>query len=214
VNQLTTPRGNEPREHPVVLLVEPSALRRAALARALAAAGFYVRSLESLGTILRPRFAIVNLEDLREKDADTLLAALLGTYLDVPLILRSSDPAHAEAGARILGLNVALSLAKDALERDVVAHVCRWSRSGLAGGNDGRESCERLVPAALKGVPVLAVARDDLGWYETEPENATFLASIDGKRSLEAIAACSGLAPSVVMSVARALVEEGVVVLT
>jgi hypothetical protein len=193
------------------LLVEPSALRRASLSRALVGAGFDVRSLESLGTARTPQFAMVNLEDLKERDADILLATLLDTYHDVPLILRSSDPADAEAGARTLGLNVALSFAKDALEREVVAQISQWCQSGSVGGESGRKSFERLAPAALKRVPTLMVQRGDLGWYESDPDQASFLASIDGRRDLEAIATCTGLAPSVVMNVAQTLVEEGVV---
>jgi hypothetical protein len=55
------------------------------------------------------------------------------------------------------------------------------------------------------------VERADLGWYESDPDQASFLASIDGRRNLEAIAICTGLAPSVVASVAETLVGEGVV---
>jgi hypothetical protein len=215
VNASTTLERKDARGQEIVLLVEPSALRRAALSRALVAAGFDVRSLESLGTALTPRFAIVNLEDLKEKDADTLLAALLDPLCDVPLMLRSSHPGDAEEGARILGLNCALSVAKDTLEREVVARACQWCRSGPAGGDDsGRKSFERIAPAALKRVPVLGVGRDDLGWYEADSDQASFLASVDGRRDLEAIAARTGLAPAVVLSAAETLVEEGLVVLT
>jgi hypothetical protein len=178
------------------------------------AAGFDVRLPETLGTAGTPRFAIVNLEDLREKDADTLLQSLLDKHHDVPLILRSSNPTHAEAEARTLGLNVALSFAKDALEREVVARACQWCLSGSAGEYDGRVSSERVAPGALQRVPVLAVGRDDLGWFEADPGQAAFLASIDGERNLEAIATRTGRKPSVIMSVARTLVEEGLVVLT
>jgi hypothetical protein len=214
MNQSTAVGGNGARERPVVLLVEPSALHRAALSRALVAEGFDVRALETLGTTRTPRLAIVNLEDLKEKDADTLLAALLDTHRDVPVILRSSAPSYAEAGARILGLNVALSFSKHARELEVAARACQLCPPGSAGEDEGRKSFERLTPAALKRVPALAVERDDLGWYEADADQASFLASIDGARNLETIARCSGLAPSVVMSVARTLVEEGVVVLT
>jgi hypothetical protein len=216
VNQAAAVRANDAREHKVVLLVEPSALHRAAFARALVTAGFYVRSLDALGTASTPRFAIVNLEDMKEDDADTLLAALLGPYHDVPLILLSSDPIDAEEGARTLGLNVALSFAKDALERDIVARVCEWWRSGSEDVDDARASFERIAPAALKAlkrVPVLAVGRDDLGWYEADPDRASFLASVDGRRDLDAIAARTCLAPSVVVSLARMLVEEGLLIL-
>jgi hypothetical protein len=207
----TTLQGKDARGRQVALLVEPSVLRRAALSRALIAAGFDVRSLESLGAAETPRFAMVNLEDLNEGDADTLLAALLEAHHDLPLILRSSDPSEAEEGARTLGLNVALSFAKDALEREVIAQVSEWCRSGLAGEDSGRKSFERLAPAALKRVPALVVERGDLGWYESDADQASFLASVDGRRNLEAIATCTGLAPSVVLSVAQTLVEEGVV---
>jgi hypothetical protein len=213
MDRSTAVRASEAHERPVVLLVEPSALRRAALSRALVAEGFDVRALETLGTARTVGLAIVNLEDLTEEDADALLAALL-THLDVPVILRSEHPRYAEAGARVLGINFAVSLAKGAPEREVVAHACRWCRSGSAGENEGRKSFERLIPAALERVPALAVEREDLGWYEADADQAVFLASIDGERNLEAIAACSGLSPSVVMSVARTLVEAGAVVLT
>jgi hypothetical protein len=122
------------------LLVEPSELRRAALSLSLVRAGFDVRSLESLETARTPRFAIVNLEDLKENDADTLLEALLDTHHDVPLFLRSSDPTDAEAGARSLGLNIALSFGKRALEREVVLQAIEWCQSGSAGGDRGRKS--------------------------------------------------------------------------
>jgi hypothetical protein len=209
----STARGSDAGERQVVLLIEPSAHHRAALARALVAAGFDVRSLETLGTARTPRFAIVNLEDLKEKDADTLLAALLDRHREVPLVLRSSDPGDAEAGARTLGLNVALSFAKDALEREVVARICQWCRPGSAGGGDGPKSAERLAPALLKRVPTLAVGRDVLARYKPDLDQASFLASIDGRRDLEAIAARTGMTPSVVLNVARKLVERRIVVL-
>lgn len=209
----STARGKDAAERQVVLLVEPSALHRAALARALVIAGFDVRSLESLGTTRKPRFAIVNLEDLKEKDADVLLAALLDAHREVPLVLRSSDPGEAATGFRILGLNVALSFAKDALEREVVARVCQWCRSGSAGGSDGPKSAERLAPAMLKRVPTLAVGRNDIGRYKSDPDQASFLESIDGRRNLEAIATRTGMTPSQVLTVARKLVERRIVVL-
>jgi hypothetical protein len=212
MNLSTALWGNEALERPVVLLVEPNALQRAALSRALVAEGFDVRALETPGTVRTPGLAIVNLEDLTEEDADALLAALL-TNLDVPVILRSSHPRYAEAGARVLGLNLAMSFAKDAPEREVVAHACRWCRYSSAGEDEGRVSFERIAPAALQRVPALAVERDDLGWYEADADQNTFLATVDGERNLEAIATCSGLSPSVVMSVVRTLVEEGIVVL-
>jgi hypothetical protein len=209
----STARGNDAGERHVVLLIEPSAHRRAALARALVAAGFDVRSLETLGTARIPRFAIVNLEDLKDKDADNLLAALLDAHREVPLVLRSSDPGEAEAGARTLGLNVALSFAKDALEREVVARVCQWCRSGSAGLGDAPKSAERLAPALLMRVPTVAVGRDELGRYKADPNETSFLASIDGRRNLEAIATRTGMTPSVVLTVARKLVERRIVVL-
>lgn len=209
----STVRGPAAAERQVVLLVEPSAHHRAALARALVAAGFDVRSLDTLGPGRTPRIAIVNLEDLKEKDADVLLAALLDAHRDVPLVLRSSDPADAAAGARTLGLNVALSFAKDALEREVVARVCQWCHSGSAGGGDGPKSAERLAPAMLKRVPSLVVGRNDLTPYRSDPDQASFLASIDGRRNLEAIATRTGMTPSVVLTVARKLVERRIVVL-
>jgi hypothetical protein len=213
VNRAAAVRSNDAHEQQIVLLVEPSALRRAVFARALVAAGFYVRSLYALAPAATPRFAIVNLEDMIEAEADTLLAALLGPHQKVPLVLLSSDPVDAEAGARTLGLNVVLSLSKDTAERAVVAQVCQWWLSASAGEQDDRPSSERLAPSALKRVPVLAVTRDDLGWYETNPDQASVLASIDGRRDLEAIAARTGLAPSAVASITRTLVEEGLVLL-
>jgi hypothetical protein len=197
----------------VVLLIEPSAHHRAALARALVAAGFDVRTLDTLRTARTPRFAIVNLEDLNWKDADALLAALLDAHREVPLVLRSSDPSEAEAGARTLGLNVALSFPKDALEREVVARICQWCRSGSAGGGDGRKSGELLAPALLKRVPTLGAGREDLRRYEPEPDEASFLASIDGRRNVEAIATRTGMTQSEVLSVLRKLVERRIVVL-
>jgi hypothetical protein len=197
----------------VVLLVEPSAHHRAALARALVAAGFDVRSLETLRTGQTPRFAIVNLEDMRWKDADVLLAALLDAHREVPLVLRSSDPSDAEAGARTLGLNVALSFAKDALEREVVARICQWCRPASASGGEGAKSAERFVPAMLKRIPTLAVGRNDLARYKPDPDQASFLASIDGRRDLEAIANRTGMRPSVLLSVVRKLVERRIVIL-
>jgi hypothetical protein len=207
------PQGRDAGERQVVLLIEPSAHHRTALARALVAAGFEVRSLDNLGTARTPRFAIVNLEDWKEKDADALLAALLDAHREVPLVLRSSDPTEAEAGYRTLGLNVALSFAKDALEREVVARVCQWFRSGSAGGDDGRKSAELLAPALLKRVPTLVVGREDLRRYKPDPDQASFLASIDGRRNVEAIATRTGMTQSEVLSVARKLVEQRIVVL-
>jgi hypothetical protein len=197
----------------VVLLIEPSAHHRAALARALVAAGFDVRSLDTLRTDRKPRFAIVNLEDLKEKDADLLLAALLDAHREIPLVLRSSDPGEAEAGFRTLGLNVALSFAKDALEREVVARICQWCRSGPAGGGDGPKSAELLAPALLKRVPTLAAGREDLRRFKPDADQASFLASIDGRRNVEAIATRTGMTPSLVLSVLRKLVERRIVVL-
>ena len=195
----------------MVLLIEPSAHHRAALARALVGAGFDVRSLDTLGTARKPRFAIVNLEDFKDKDADSVLAALLDAHCEVPLVLRSSDPGEAAAGFRTLGLNVALSFAKDALEREVVARVCQWCRA--PGGSDAPKSAERLAPAMLKRVPTVVVGRDQLARYTSDPDQASFLASTDGRRNLEDIAARTAMTPSAVLTVARKLVERRIVVL-
>jgi hypothetical protein len=209
----STARARDAGERQVVLLIEPSALHRAALARALVGAGFEVRSLDNLGTARTPRFAIVNLEDLKFKDADALLAVLLDAHREVPLVLRSSDPSDAEAGFRTLGFNVALSVAKDALEREVVARICQWCRSESAGEGEGRKSGELLAPAMLKRVPTLAAGRDGLRRYKPDPDEASLLASIDGRRNLEAIATRTGMTPSVILSAARKLVERRIVVL-
>jgi hypothetical protein len=59
-----------------------------------------------------------------------------------------------------------------------------------------------------------------VGWdmakdvFDADLDQEAVLASIDGRRSLEAIAERTGLEPSAVLRVARALVEEGLVVLT
>jgi hypothetical protein len=155
----------------------------------------------------------VNLEDLKEKDADLLLAALLDAHREVPLILRSSDPSEAEAGFRTLGLNVVLSFAKDSLEREVVARICQWCRAGSAGEGDGPKSTELLAPALLKRVPSLAAGREELRRFNPDPDQASFLASIDGRRNVEAIATRTGMTPSLVLSVLRKLVERRIVVL-
>jgi hypothetical protein len=206
--------GPEPE---VVLIVEPDGYYRTVLGRALLDEGFEVRSPETLARDTeRPQLAIVNLEDLEEEDADVLLADLLGPYSDVPLILRSSNPTELEEGARILGLNVALSLAKDTADQEVVAWVREWClpTSASVGDEDGRESLEPPSRGPLAGVPVLAVARQDLGWFEVDPDQEVFLESVDGEGDLEAIAIRTGLEPSVVTSIAGTLVDEGVIALT
>jgi hypothetical protein len=204
-------------EQEVVLVVEPDAYTRTILVRALLDDGFEVRSPETIdGDTERPQLAIVNLEDLEEEDADVLLADFLGPLSDVPLILRSSCPSELEEGARMLGLNVALSLPKDAAGQEVVARVRElcFPETASAGDDDGSESFDRFPRGDLAGVPVLAVARGDLGWFEVDADQEVFLENVDGEGDLEAIATRMGLEPSVVSSIAGILVDEGVIALT
>jgi DNA-binding response OmpR family regulator len=184
-------------EYEVILIVEPDAYYRTLLARGLLDEGFEVRSPETIDRDTeKPRLAIVNLEDLEEEDADVLLADLLGPHRDIPVILRSSNPGELEESARMLGLNVALSLAKDTADEEVVARVV-----------------ELLPRGALASVPVLGVPRDELGWFEVDPDREAFLESVDGQGDLEAIATRTGLEPSVITGLAATLVGEGIIAL-
>ena len=62
-------------------------------------------------------------------------------------------------------------------------------------------------------VPTLVVGHGDLGGYGSDPDQSSFIASIDGRRTLEVVATRTGMMPSTVLNVARKLVERRIVVL-
>jgi hypothetical protein len=188
-----TSSGESAALRPLVLLIDPDALSRARLARALVSEGFDVRlALDDFDDAERPRLAIVHLGD-RAGNRSDVLGALVDGYPKVPVMLRATSPAVASAEAARLGVQVVQAFPDTEAFRDIVARA-RQMVVGVAhtvpppAAQDGRSSFERLTTEALRRVPTLLIAHDDVGWFDGDPEERTLLTSIDGRSDLHALA--------------------------
>jgi hypothetical protein len=203
---------------PLVLLVDADAVSRSRFARALVSEGFDVRlALGDFDDAERPRIAIVHLDNESEKRSE-ILRALLDGYPKVPVMLRASHPEAAAALAQQLGLHVAHAFSPNESFGDVIARAKRMV-VGVARtvppppAKDGRSSFERLKPQALRRVPILLVNREDVGWFDGDPQEGALLKSVDGHSDLYALAIRCGLDEPTALKIVDALVARGLVAL-
>lgn len=204
---------------PLVLLVDSDSVSRSRLARALVSDGFDVRlALGDFADAERPWLAIVHLDEQSGK-ASGALRALYDGFPKVPVMLRTNHPTAAAAHAKRIGLQVAEAFPTSESVRDVVLRA-KQMVVGVAKTNppstmqEGRSpSSRRLAASALKRVPVLLVGRQDIGWFDGDPQEAALLAAIDGHSDLRALAARCGFDHPTVLRIVDALVLRGLVAL-
>jgi hypothetical protein len=208
--------SGKPALRPLVLLVDGDALTRSRLARALVTEGFDVRvALGDFDDAERPRLAIVHADD-----QSGILRALLDGYPKVPVLLRSAHPAAAAAHAQQLGLQIVHALTSTESFKEVIARA-KEMVIGTAHTipppppteRDGRSSAERLKPEALRRVPILLVSRQDVGWFDGDPQEGELLASIDGHSDLHALSLRCGVDEATALRLVDALVARGLVAL-
>lgn len=203
---------------PLALLVDTDALSRSRLARALVSEGFDVRlALGDFDDAERPRLAIVHLDEQSGKRSG-ILRALLDGFPKVPVMLRAEHPAAAEAHAQQLGVQVVQAFATTDAFKDLIARAKEMVASMARtvpppAGSDDRSSFERLKPEALRRIPILLVAREDVGWFDGEAQEAALLASVDGRSDLHALAIRCGLDEPTALKLVDALVTRGLIVL-
>ncbi len=203
---------------PLALVVDADALSRSRLARALVSEGFDVRlALGDFDDAERPRLAIVHMDE-ESGERSGILRALLDGFPKVPVIVRAEHPAVAAAHAQQLGLHVVQAFATTDSFKDILARA-KEMVVGMArtvpppAGSDDRTSFERLKPQALRRIPILLVAREDVGWFDGDPQEAALLASVDGHSDLHALATRCGLDEPTALKLVDALVTRGLVVL-
>jgi len=212
--------SGKPALRPLVLLVDADALTRSRLARALVSEGFDVRvALKDFDDAERPRLAIVHLDD-NSGTRSEILRALLDGYPKVPVMLRATSPATAAAQAQQLGVQVVQAFSSNDSFKDVIARA-KEMVIGTAHTipppppteRDGRSSAERLKPEALRRVPILLVSREDVGWFDGDPQEGALLTSVDGHSDLHALSIRCGVDEATALRLADALVARGLVAL-
>ena len=82
----------------------------------------------------------------------------------------------------------------------------------------GKQTAMRPVARTIGGVsldavPMVAVSKDDLGWFELEPEVHAVLARVDGFASVSEIVAGLSLDPPLVMALLIDLASQHVITL-
>jgi hypothetical protein len=211
----------KPALRPLVLLVDADVLSRSRLARALVTAGFDVRvALGDFDDAERPRLAIVHLDEQSE-ERSRILRALLDGHPKVPVMLRATHPEAAAAFAQQLGVQVVQAFLPTDSFKDVIARatemVVGTARTipppELAPPSDGRASSERLKPDSLRRVPILLVSREDVGWFDGDPQEGALLAKVDGRSDLHALALRCGVDETTALRLIDALVVRGLVAL-
>jgi len=205
-----------------VLLVDADGLRRSRLARALVTEGFDVRiTIGEFDDSERPRLAIIHVDQESGKRSG-ILRALLDGYPRVPVMLRAAHPAAAAAHAQQLGLQVVQAFPSTESFKDVIARakemVIGTARTippppPLSPAAGGGTSSERLKPEALRRVPILLVSREDVGWFDGDPQEGALLAIIDGRSDLYALSIRCGVDEATALRLADALVARGIVAL-
>ncbi len=71
---------------------------------------------------------------------------------------------------------------------------------------------EALVPVDEMTVPVLAVAQEDLEWFELSPQTRSLLRYIDGQTPVEAIAVNANVPLYDVVDAIEQLTRDGLIV--
>jgi hypothetical protein len=214
--------SGKPALRPLVLLVDADGLRRSRLARALVTEGFDVRiTLGEFDDSERPRLAIVHVEK-ESAGGSGILRALVDGYPRVPIMLRAAHPAAAEAQAQQLGLQVVQAFPSNESFKEIIARA-KEMVIGTAHtippppptlpSPGGDSSSERLKPEALRRVPMLLVSREDVGWFDGDPQEGALLALIDGRSDLYALAVRCGVDEATALRLADALVARGLVAL-
>jgi hypothetical protein len=183
-----------------IALVLGNPLDRSGLARALISAGFDVRDAipnanESL------RVAIIDLDEVE----DDAIGALCEAQGEIPMILRSSSPKVAEEEIRSRGLSTALALPKNMQLRELVMRAAEHSLAAQP-----RTSFERISAEAMRRIPVMAITREDSGWFDADPAQAAVIALVDGRATIADIAERAGLSEEMIVRTVRSLVDAGV----
>lgn len=93
---------------------------------------------------------------------------------------------------------------------------CLTARPSAGSASDTPElassALEALIPVEDTSVPALAVAREDLDWFELAPRARALLEHIDGAASIEVICIRIGLPLTEGIDALDALAREGLVV--
>ena len=210
--------SGKPALRPLVLLVDADALTRSRLARALVSEGFDVRlALKDFDDAERPRLAIVQL-DAQSGTRPEILRALLDGHPKVPVMLRASNPAAATALAQQLGVQVVQAFSSNesfkevtARAKEMVIGTAHTIPPPPSTERDGRSSTERLKPETLRRIPILLVSREDVGWFDGDPQEGALLARIDGRSDLYALAIRCGVDDATALRLVDALVARGLV---
>jgi hypothetical protein len=203
---------------PLVLLVDADALSRSRLARALVREGFDVRvALGDFDDAERPRLAIIHLDE-QSDNREGILGALLDGYPRVPVMLRAANPAAAAAQAKQLGVQVVQAFLASESFKDVIARAKQMVVGTdhtvpppAPASEDGSSSFERIMPQALRRVPFLLVSREDVGWFDGDPQEGALLTSIDGHSDLHALSVRCGLDETTALRIIDTLVARGLV---
>jgi hypothetical protein len=137
-------------------------------------------------------------------------------------MLRAAHPAAAEAQAQQLGVQVVQAFLATESFKDLVARA-KEMVLGTAHtippppasetSKDGRSSFERLKPETLRRIPILLVAREDVGWFDGDPQEGALLASVDGRSDMHALAVRCGMDEPTALALFDALVARGLVAL-
>lgn len=78
---------------------------------------------------------------------------------------------------------------------------------------DLQAGAEAVEDSSLEAVPVIAVAKDDLAWFEFEPDTHALLALIDGRTSVREILGVVAVEPARAMELLQDLELQRVIAL-
>ena len=76
-----------------------------------------------------------------------------------------------------------------------------------------RPAPRSIEGAALEAVPVIAVTKEDLAWFELDPDAHAVLAVIDGMTNIEEVIAMVAFAPERTLQILRELEKQRVIAL-
>lgn len=199
---------------PIALLVAANALERSALARALVQTGVDVRSIETtaaLATMLAGedvvRLAIV---DLDRDDAPSVLAALAESRPGLAVVARTGG--GAVDAARAAGLNVVYTYARRHPPADAIERIREYAMREDPAATPADHAASDASRADFARVPRLAVAFEDVGWFELDVDADVLVRNVDGEADLATTALRCGLAPDDALRIVRTLVERGILV--
>jgi hypothetical protein len=213
-----SPRVQEERGRPLVLVLDADPLMRADLSRALVSYGFDVcTSLEEPDASGRPGLAIVHAAASGAGDSDASLQALARTHPGLPVIVRADSPRRAAELASRLGFDVVEAYEATMPFRSIIARARAFvaararADSSASFEVDGPRSADRIVPEAMRRVPVLLIPAEDIGWFDGTEQEAALLGVIDGRSDLAALARRCGLTSVDALRVVEMLVTRALV---